>query len=232
MFDPNPFWTALTTVQRGFAVGAGSARRFSPDVIPFAAVDPAATRPAAELHDLLAPGEAIYVTGVDAPSAAGLELLGAHPCLQMHLNGEITLAAITATGERETAHPIETLTLANAAEMLDLTYIAFPGFFRARTPTLGSYFGIRDGPTLVAMAGERLHLPDATELSAVCTHPAHVGRGYAARLMMHLLRLHRARGEHSMLHVLADNHRAIALYRRLGFTQSGVITFHKLRRPG
>jgi predicted GNAT family acetyltransferase len=101
--------------------------------------------------------------------------------------------------------------------MLDLTALTKPGPFGPRTHELGYYVGIRDGGKLVAMAGERLKVPGYTEISAVCTHPDHLGKGYAAALMSEIMRSIRARGEKPFLHVRGDNSRAIAIYERLGF---------------
>jgi predicted GNAT family acetyltransferase len=44
---------------------------------------------------------------------------------------------------------------------------------------MGAYYGIRIGNELIAMAGERLAVPGFREISAVVTHPAHTGHGYA-----------------------------------------------------
>ena len=77
--------------------------------------------------------------------------------------------------------------------------------------------GIRCEGKLVAMAGERLKVPGHTEVSAVCTHPDHLGKGYAAMLMTEIMRGIWDRGEVPFLHVRGDNRRAIALYERLGF---------------
>ena len=83
---------------------------------------------------------------------------------------------------------------------------------------------------LAAMAGERLRVPGFTELSAVCTHPDFLGRGYAAMLMQEIMRSIRDRGETPILHVRADNARAIALYKRLGFRIRKEGHFAVLRR--
>ncbi len=101
--------------------------------------------------------------------------------------------------------------------MVALTDVAFPGYFRPRTYILGRYFGIEIDGQLIAMAGERLALPGYREISAVCTHPAHTGKGYAATLIQHLMRIHAAAGLRSFLHVSQSNQRAIALYERLGY---------------
>ena len=62
--------------------------------------------------------------------------------------------------------------------MMDLVAIAKPGPFGPRTPELGRYLGVHRDGRLVAMAGERLHLPGHVELSAICVHPDARGRGH------------------------------------------------------
>jgi predicted GNAT family acetyltransferase len=101
--------------------------------------------------------------------------------------------------------------------MVALTDLAFPGFFRSRTYEMGAYYGIRINNELAAMAGERLAVPGFREISAVVTHPAHTGRGYATLLMNRLLQDHAAAALKSFLHVSEHNSRAIAIYQRMGF---------------
>jgi predicted GNAT family acetyltransferase len=67
------------------------------------------------------------------------------------------------------------------------------------------------------MAGERLKVPNYTEVSAVCTHPDHTGKGYAALLMRRVMWGILDCGEAPFLHSRADNAWAIRLYERLGF---------------
>jgi predicted GNAT family acetyltransferase len=119
---------------------------------------------------------------------------------------------------------------ANAPEMVALTDIAFPGFFRSRTCEMGSYYGIRSGEELIAMGGERLILDGFPEISGICTHPAHRGKGHAANLIWHLVRNHRREGLVSWLHVSAENHHAIQLYLRMGFTVARKVKLHRLCR--
>ena len=102
--------------------------------------------------------------------------------------------------------------------MMALVDLTKPGPFAIRTHELGRYVGIRVDGQLVAMAGERLHVDGFTEVSAVCTHPLHRGRGYSRDLIAGVSKGIQARGEVPFLHVLDDNLSAIALYEKLGFT--------------
>jgi len=68
------------------------------------------------------------------------------------------------------------------------------------------------------MAGERMKPDGYTEVSGVCTHPDHRGRGYARALMRHVAQRILDRGEQPFLHAYASNRGAIALYESLGFT--------------
>jgi predicted GNAT family acetyltransferase len=96
---------------------------------------------------------------------------------------------------------------------------------------LGTYLGFRRRGALVAMAGERLHPPGWTEISAVCTDPAHRGEGLATRLVHALVAGIRARGESPFLHAAASNVRAIRLYQDLGFRLRMPIPFVGIRVP-
>lgn len=109
------------------------------------------------------------------------------------------------------------MTSEDAGEMFELTTLAFPGFYQPRTYEMGTYYGIRLDGKLIAMAGERLCMTGYREISGVCTHPAHVGKGYARTLMARLLRDHAAAAVKSFLHVGKANKRAAVIYERMGF---------------
>jgi predicted GNAT family acetyltransferase len=83
---------------------------------------------------------------------------------------------------------------------------------------------------LVAMAGERLKVPGCTEVSAVCTRPEHVGKGYARVLVTEMMERIRERGETPFLHVRESNKRAVQLYERLGFKTRIRVHYAVLRR--
>jgi predicted GNAT family acetyltransferase len=80
------------------------------------------------------------------------------------------------------------------------------------------------------MAGERLKVPGFTEVSAVCTHPEHTGRGYAGLLMIEVMQRIRGQEETPFLHVREDNTRAIELYKRLGFVTRAQVQLAVLRK--
>jgi predicted GNAT family acetyltransferase len=80
------------------------------------------------------------------------------------------------------------------------------------------------------MSGERLKVPGYTEVSAVCTHPEHTGKGYAGMLMKEVMRQIRERGEMPFLHVRQDNLRAIKLYKRLSITERKVFYLAVVRK--
>ena len=216
----DPVWHALRTKHRRFAVTNGDACRYPADVAPFAAVGSAGTRAMRQLASLLAPAEAVWIFAEEYLSAPELNRMETLKCLQMVLPDEVTPPDST-TG-------MAALSDLDAPEMVALTDAAFPGFFRSRTYQMGSYYGLRVDGELVAMGGERLMLDGYSEISGVCTHPAHRGKGYAANLIWQLVRKHRRDGDVSWLHVAAANRRAIELYHRLGFVTSREVTLHQI----
>ena len=220
----NPYWYSLLTEHAGIAIGSGPARRFPLDVIPFAGLSALDTASMTALCELLAPGELIYVTGEKLASVEGLEKTIDLPGWQMHIEAPMP------EPQSDHAPVIRELHEADSPAMVGLTDVAFPGYFRRRTYILGRYFGIEVDGQLIAMAGERLALPGYREISAVCTHPAHTGKGYAAVLIRHFMRVHAEAGLRSFLHVAQTNERAIALYERLGYTKTRPIYFHGFRR--
>lgn len=224
----NPVLSSLQARQRHFAQYAGSACKYQTDVAPFAAISDHSPEAMRDLHSLLAPGETIYMMGLrnapPLPAVPGLEFGSPYPSVQMAFPETAPLPELPRAAE---IHP---LSCANADEMLVLIDVAFPGFFRVRTCEMGRYYGIRAQGQLVAMAGERMGFDRNIEISGVCTHPEHRGHGHAAALISRLLVDHRQEGSLSFLHTGADNHRAIALYERLGFVLSHEIAFQRVVR--
>ncbi len=229
----NCFWHALRTEHARFALAAPLARRYPADVVPFGGIPDHAQESLRNFASLLAPGEAIYLMSAGAPLIpallpSSLQLDAELPGLQMiHDASQLPLSAAA-----EAAPPIVLLSEKDAADMLALTLVAFPGYFRIRTCEMGTYYGIRIDGELVAMAGERIALPGYREISAVCTHPAHTGKGYASRLVLRVMEEHARAGLISFLHVAAANSGAIRMYQRLGFQRTRDVLFQRLLHTG
>jgi predicted GNAT family acetyltransferase len=196
--------------------------RYEADVAPFAAVSESTTAAWRCLRDLLLPGESTWLFDKPDVSTRELETVESLACYQMVLPHRIDIPSAT--------HASERIPDDRAHEMVELTDVAFPGFFRPRTHMMGQYHGIRRDGTLVAMGGERLMLDGYPEISGVCTHPDHRGCGYATQLVWDLVRLHRAAGLTPWLHVGVANTRAMALYRNLGFEVIQTVTLNRIRR--
>jgi predicted GNAT family acetyltransferase len=105
----------------------------------------------------------------------------------------------------------------HTADVLELTSRVYPHYFRPRTVEMGRYFGVYDGAKLAAISGERMRFDGHVELSAICTDPAYLGRGYSRRLVALLVNDIHDRGDVPFLHVSHRNARAKALYERMGF---------------
>jgi predicted GNAT family acetyltransferase len=206
-----PIWNALTSRQAHFAVGDGPALRFDPEVGRFAATRDDAPDDVAALADL-APGKEplIFIQARAPPDIPGTRVATRGVLAQM-MAGPLSAPP-------EADFEIVPLGEADAAEMLALATLTEPGPFFARTHQLGDFFGVRVDGRLAAMAGERMKVPGFTEVSAVCTHPDHRGRGYGAALTHLAARRIEARGETAFLHVFPHNTGAISIYEALGFT--------------
>ena len=204
-----PVWSALTTRQRHLAIGDEFARRFDPEIGPFAAVaddDPAHL---ARLAGLVADhGPVVLLQRGTIPVPPGTTARLTASGVQLVLS---SLAAVAATSEPVPLGP------ADAAEMVALAKLTEPGPFEARTPELGGFLGVRVDGRLVAMAGERMRPEGYAEVSGVCTHPDHRGRGFAAMLSAAVADRIVARGETPFLHAYTSNRAAVGLYERLGF---------------
>ena len=109
------------------------------------------------------------------------------------------------------------LTDEDAVDMRTLALMTRPGPFLPLTHRLGRFIGIREEGRLIAMAGERMRVPGFAEVSGVCTHPDHRGRGHAKRLMQIVAQAMLERGETPFLHAYAAHEATVALYETLGF---------------
>ena len=210
----NPIFNALGTCQAHFAETFNLLRRFPTEVTPLGGFAETNEAGFDSLRGYLASGGALGIlvpARIDAP--LGLEIVLEGPLLQMILDDSSELPGIVKK------HDFLELGPADVPEMVALATLTKPGPFGTRTREMGTYLGIRKDGMLATMAGERMKLPGYTEISAVCTHPEHLGHGYAGFLMTILAQRIRGRGEVPFLHVRPENTRAVQIYERLGFTR-------------
>ena len=204
----HPVWNALISRQRALAEGGTLARRYPPAIAPFAAMTDMSMESFAALGALMtASDQAVLFTPEPVTAPAESKVLLAATGEQM-----IGTPAETGAGTAD----IVTLGPDDAPAMVELTKLTKPGPFTLRSHELGTFLGIRIDGQLVAMAGERMKPANYTEITAVCVHPDHRGRGYAQVLLAAISCRIVARGEIPFLHVFSDNDSAIALYRRQG----------------
>lgn len=221
----NAAWHALGGPHAEFAEVLGGARRYAPEVSfahaierPADADDPAWS----DLAKLVGPQTELTMTGLAIKAPPSWDVVGSGSGYQMIDVG------VDAQPDPEAV----VLGPDDVPEMIDLVARAQPGPFFPRTHELGTYLGIRRDGHLVAMAGERMHPPGWTEISAVATEEAYRGQGLASRLVRAVAHTIRSRGERPLLHVAETNETALRLYLQLGFEVRIRSSFIRLRTPG
>ncbi|GGV63382.1 GNAT family N-acetyltransferase [Streptomyces thermoviolaceus] len=218
----HPALASLTGPHAPFAERHGRILRYPVDVSPWLAMpeEPDAAD-WATLARLAAPGATVPLLGFHGSVPEDWEITSAVDGVQLVDDG------LDAAPDPEAVR----LGPADVPEMLDLVARTRPGPFLPRTVEMGTYLGIRRRGALVAMAGERLHPPGWTEISAVCTDPAYRGQGLAGRLIRAVAHGIRQRGETPFLHAGAQNTTAIRLYESLGFRLRRRTAFLEARPP-
>lgn len=224
----NPIWTALITDHAALAVGDEHARRYPGEIGPLAGIPRQSPESYTSLARLAGPSGAVGLF-LEEPARLpdGWTLLRGGLLDQM-IAPEPRLQPATNLPGVE----LRRLTAADAPEMVELARLTEPGPFQLRTMELGTFFGIRESGRLVAMAGKRLHLPGAIEVSGVCTHPEARGRGYARQLMSRVMEEILEAGRMPFLHTLAENAGAIRIYEGLGFVRRRSFELAAIRRDG
>jgi predicted GNAT family acetyltransferase len=193
-----PVWSALTTGDRRFTRGGPLALRFPPDIAPFGATADDSPEAFTALRKLISQeGRVGFVSLDKLKPYPGLQVVGEAPLLQMIADGKTPAPSAGA--------PPITLAPSDVPEMLRLAEQTRPGPFGPRPHELGQFIGVRVGSALAAMAGERMRLYGAVEISAVCVSREYRGKGYAAFLVVLLVGKLREVGAAPFLHLFTDN---------------------------
>jgi ribosomal protein S18 acetylase RimI-like enzyme len=217
----NPIWESLSSRHRSLALLQGDVARYPARVAPFLGVATASIDAVAALESLVPQGDTALLLGVVPHQPQGWEL--------KHL-AQLAQMVCPARMQEVDGPTIIELSEAHLADVLALTALVYPHYFRPRTTDLGRYFGIYQDGRLAAMIGERMGMEGYTEISAICTHPDFNGRGYARRLLAWLSNDNLGRGCTPFLHVSQENQRAKLLYERNGYRTRREIGFCSLRR--
>jgi ribosomal protein S18 acetylase RimI-like enzyme len=217
----NPAWNALISGNRQLSQGNAQVKYFDKEVSPFVAFEENTPDNFQRLYDQLPHnGPVLLVTTVETEIPDWWKVVRFIRGLQMVC--DITIA------HDKTAMELIPLTAEHAPQMAALAKLTNPGPFGIRTIEFGHYLGVFDGGKLAAMAGQRMHVFNYAEVSAVCTHPDHIGKGYARELLLAQVNRIKAASEIPFLHVRYDNHRAISLYERVGFVTRREVYFYAM----
>lgn len=213
----NPIWQSLRSRHAHLALGKGNAVRYPNEVAPFAGIPDASAESARDLLDLVQVQERVGILNVHPGSWEGWEIQKSFDIAQYIWDEK--------SGSPEPEAEAEPLNDSHLPQMLELTAFVYPAYFRRGTAELGNYYGIiRDGQ-LCAMAGIRMAFDGHQEISAVCTHPDHRGKGYASRLTKHLVHHIQNDGNIAFLHTESDNFQAQRVYEGIGFRLRAMLPF-------
>ena len=222
-FLANPVFYALSGRDKHLGAGTEKVKYFFEEVSPFASYEEGYEKGFDDLYEMLPPKRLILLNNpvrINIPPNWKIivDIAGVQMVHQKHMPYEYGDMNIVPLGKE------------NVPEMVALAKLTKPGPFASRTIEFGHYHGIFENGRLAAMTGQRMHVDRFNEVSAVCTHPDFLGKGYATALTQHQVNLIYEQGYQPFLHVRGDNTRAIKVYERLGFAVSRPMNFYFLRK--
>ena len=220
----NPVFSALQGGNRAFCLGDDLVKFFPKEVSPFLSVREFNAHTFDEIQKWIQPKRTILLAHrhpIDIPK---------HWLLKFQIIGTQFVYPTPNFQEVDISF-IQKLNVTHVEEMIELTRLTKPGPFDERTIEFGNYEGIFSDGKLVAMAGWRMQFENYLEVSAVCTHPDYVGKGYARTLLQSQINSILLQNKIPFLHSRADNTRAIDLYEGLGFVANGPMHFYFVQRP-
>lgn len=207
------------------AFGSGNVRYIKRDVGLFAGLRTNSPEDLKELHTLLPfHSQVILFTDGEINVPVEWEVVFKKEIYQMVCEKPVP--------ESANRRPPVPLSDKDIAAMIALTSLTKPGPFFSRTIDFGNYEGIFIDHQLVAMAGQRLQPLPYIEVSAVCTHPDHTGKGYAAQLIRSQVNKIISLSGKAFLHVYPDNLNAVHLYKKTGFEVRKEMLVYVLKNQG
>ncbi|NGY38200.1 GNAT family N-acetyltransferase [Flavobacterium sp. XN-5] len=216
----NPVWYSLLESQKKHAISYDETQFYDPEYSPFgAALDTKNSSNAIAQYSKLSAN--FFIVGEKPEIPATLKIGNELVCLQMTILKPIDIPITDTIIKLDESH---------REDLLELVKIVYPEYFKAKTATLGNYYGIYIDNQLAAVTGERMQMNDFVEVSAVITHPDHIGKGYAKQLVAHATNVIFNQNKTAFLHVYEKNFGAIKLYEKLGFEARRKISFWNITK--
>jgi hypothetical protein len=158
----NPIWNALTTTERDKNIGTIDFAFFDAEIAPFIGMPNWDKYHQQELFKNVPDNRNWFLLiGHEVDFIEDIDIAFSLPLYQFtcsNLNKEpITKKQIEMVPLNEN----------HVDEMIALTQLTKPGPFTKRTIEFGGYYGIFEHDKLVSMGGERLHINNFTEISAI-----------------------------------------------------------------
>ena len=216
----NPVWYSLAESHKAYAITYDDTLFYDPEYCPFgAALDTKKSSNAIAQYSNLSAN--FFIVGEKPVIPAALKIENELVCQQMIVREPILIPITDTIIKLEKSHQ---------EDLLGLVKIVYPEYFKSKTATLGNYYGIYKDKQLVALTGERMQMNDYIEISAVITHPEHLGKGYAKQLVAHTASAISNQNKTAFLHVYEKNFGAIKLYGKLGFETRRKISFWNITK--
>ena len=214
----NPVWFSLTEMHDKHCIDYGNVKFYETDYTPFGAfIKDEDTSEAIEKHSKLI--KDFFIVGEKPKMPSTLKPPIRYVGLQMILYNKIDYPITENIIELDDSH---------YEDLIRLIKLAYPEYFKPKTNSLGRYYGIYKNQKLVAVTGERMQTIHFTEISAVITHPDHLGNGYAKQLITHTSNKIFEKNKTPFLHVDETNLGPINLYKKLGFITRRKLEFWKI----
>lgn len=219
----NPIYNALISGNENFLNGNDRAKYFSVEVAPFAGLKENSQADHNVLYRI-SPVKSFFIlfAQVEIKIPGGWKVADQMKILHRVYDNPLPLAG---AGQEFVA-----LQERHVPDMLALTKMTNPGPFLSGTIRFGNYMGVFNRTRLVVMAGQRLQPKPYTEISAVCTHPDFLGKGYAGMLITDQINRIMAGSGIPFLHVREDNANATKLYQKLGFSTRKKMIAYAIQR--